>query len=347
MVMYRRRLKPLLACLLWACGPVPEPQPVTPPAPSMPMPAPPTAKPAAPASGAPWTTALLVDHPLVGRIYRPADGVFVARSELERDVRQARFVLLGEKHDNPDHHRLQAELFDVMLAAGRRPALVMEMLDTEVQPALDRFRATDSRDADALGRAVDWNEAGWQWPFYRPLLERALQRGLPIAAANLSRARARTIIGAGRAAEALKDLQLAELSASQHAALAEEIRQSHCGMLPEALVGGMVLAQRARDALMGAVLRRAAEAADGALLIAGGGHVRADRGAPLSLDVPRAELAVVSFVEVVAGADDPATYLDDARGHRAYDYLWFTPRLDDDDPCEKLRGRFGKTAAKE
>ena len=48
------------------------------------------------------------------------------------DIAAARdFVLLGEKHDNPDHHRLQAWMIDALVARGRRPAIAMEMLDAE------------------------------------------------------------------------------------------------------------------------------------------------------------------------------------------------------------------------
>ena len=294
-------------------------------------------------SGAPWTTSLLVDHPLVGRIYRPTDGAFVARSDVEEALRTARFALLGEKHDNPDHHRLQTELLEVMLAAGRRPALVMEMLDTAVQGDLDRFLSSGSRDATALAEAVAWNDKSWKWSFYRPLVEHALQRGLPIAAANLSRELARTIIEEGRDAEVLKDVPLPDLPERQRTALDQEIRDSHCGQLPESMVGGMALAQRARDATIGAVLGRAGARADGAVLIAGGGHVRADRGAPLTLQLPRDQLVVVSLVEVFAGAEEPTAYLgEDAE---AFDFVWFAPRLDDDDPCEKLRGHFEKPAS--
>ena len=60
-----------------------------------------------------------------------------------------------------------------------------------------------------------------------------------------------------------------------------ELRESHCGMLPESMLDGMALAQRGRDAEM--VGRMIAAAGDGAVLITGAGHARTDRGAEVRL----------------------------------------------------------------
>jgi uncharacterized iron-regulated protein len=79
---------------------------------------------------------------------------------------------------------------------------------------------------------------------------------------------------------------------------------------------------------------------DGAVLIAGAGHVRRDRGVPVHLarQVPDATIASVAFVEVDAAASKPGDYA--ARfGTETlpFDYVWFTPKADDDDPCAKLK----------
>ena len=41
---------------------------------------------------------------------------------------------------------------------------------------------------------------GWDWPFYKPYIRLALAHGLPIMAANVSRADARTVMQQGLAA---------------------------------------------------------------------------------------------------------------------------------------------------
>ena len=76
------------------------------------------------------------------------------------------------------------------------------------------------------------------------------------------------------------------------------------------------------------------------VLIAGAGHARNDRGVPFALHAqePGARVASVAFVEVEHGTRSPGAYA--ARfGSKTlpFDYVWFTPRLDDDDPCEKFK----------
>src|SRR4051812_674712 len=53
-------------------------------------------------------TKLDVDHPLVGRVWDVKNATFITRDALWAKLVTADYVLLGEKHDNPDHHRLQA-----------------------------------------------------------------------------------------------------------------------------------------------------------------------------------------------------------------------------------------------
>jgi hypothetical protein len=123
-------------------------------------------------------------------------------------------------------------------------------------------------------------------------------------------------------------------------AFAAEVREAHCGMAPDAMVDAMIDAQRARDAtLAGALL--AAGAADGAVLIAGAGHVRRDRGVPLYFErrAPERSVLALAFREVERGSDgadtDPTARVSGTGAE--FDLVWFTPRVDDQDPCERFR----------
>ena len=127
--------------------------------------------------------------------------------------------------------------------------------------------------------------------------------------------------------------------APAQAALEEEIRAAHCGALPDTLVAGMVTAQRARDAEMAE--RLVAGQRDGAVLIAGAGHVRTDRGVPraLALLAPEARVVGVALVEVDDGWTTPAEYAARFGGgaRLPFDYVWFTARADNVDHCARLR----------
>jgi len=251
------------------------------------------------------------DAPLVGRIWDTHAERYVAPADVYRAAR-ASYIILGETHDNPEHHRLQLAVLEALAARGEPRILAMEQFDGEYQAAMDAARAAGA-DAEKLADAGHFDRRGWNWPLYRPLVQFALEHGWPIVAANLSRTAARAIV-ADRARSGLPPA-----APAVQAALERDIIDGHCGKAPEPkLLAGMVEAQRARDAHMASVLR------PGSVLIAGAGHARRDRGVALYLR----DDAVMSmaFVEVEASDADRASY----------DYLWFTPRAQRDDPCAGL-----------
>ena len=93
--------------------------------------------------------------------------------------------------------------------------------------------------------------------------------------------------------------------------------------------------QRARDALMAEVLVSQAAA----VLIAGNGHTRKDRGAPYYLRrlKPKANILSIGYVEVDAAATSPQDYAAIYNAARLpFDLVWFTPRRDTEDPCQKF-----------
>jgi uncharacterized iron-regulated protein len=297
-----------------------------------------------PPSGGPWASEVERGHPLVGMIWDVRRARFVDEPTLVGGLARGRFVLLGEKHDDADHHRLQARLVQALVAAGRRPAVLFEMLDAEQAPALSRFLQSHPADASGLDAAVDWAASGWpDWAWYRPIADAALAARLPIAAANLSRATARRLarqgLGAldpGEAAALGLDHRLAAVIAAR---MADEVREAHCGTVSEPALSRMVLVQRARDATMGARMVETGREG-GAVLIAGFGHARIDQGVPAQLvrQAPDRSAVSLAFLEVSAGLIEPGAYAAMFDGAiLPFDYVWFTPRVDDIDPCEKFK----------
>ncbi len=291
-----------------------------------------------------WTSRFGRDHPLAGRIWDVNAGRFVEPEALVEHARGSTFVLLGEQHDNPDHHRLQARVLRDLTASGRYPAVGFEMFTKDQAPAIARYLAAHPHDASGLGDAVNWKQSGWQdWKLYEPVVQATLDAGLPIVATNLTPSTIRALRKSGLPA---LDRPFAErygldrpLPPAVAEEMAAEIRASHCHQVPEPLVARMIAMQRARDATMADALLAGATAG-GAVLITGAGHARSDRGVPLYLRAvdPRASITSVAFSEVQNGATDPASYQRAAGAARApFDYVWFTPRLDNDDPCEKFR----------
>jgi uncharacterized iron-regulated protein len=283
---------------------------------------------------------------LAGRVYRVSDRTFVDRRTLLDDLATARFVLLGEVHDSEEAHRAQRNIVEALLARGRHPAIVFEMIDSDRQPAINATRQSGVRDADAFSDAVGFDRAGWPWRFYRPLVAIALENDLPIVAGNAPRAETRSLVMRGLASVDASRTHLlgldTPLDADAQAALRSDMRESHCNMLPEQMLDGMGLAQRARD---GSLAERMVSAGREAVLIAGAGHARIDRGVPVRLRAlaPDSSVRSVGFVEVDPHELDPPAYA--ARFRAAtlpFDVVWFVaPVRRDRDQCEQLGHRSG------
>lgn len=303
------------------------------------------------ASGAPdggWTSAPEADHAdseLAGRIWDVAAARTLAEGDLITRLASVNFVLLGEKHDNADHHRLQAQVLTELAGRGRRPAVVFEMFPVEVSEDLAWVQGRDRVDQEDIRRAVRWDSLGWpDWSLYEPVVTAALDARMPIVAADLPRDQVRRLRAEGLAALSPDEARMLGLTApfpaDQEAALEDEIREAHCGYLPEPLAVRLAGTQRARDAHLAMILDRAAYNADGGVLIAGAGHVRNDRAVPFYLRrrQPEATLAVLAWLEADEGSADIASQLRERFGDRVpFDYVWFTPPVNREDPCEKYR----------
>src|SRR5262245_7310833 len=164
-----------------------------------------TARPAAAASLPPvpaFEGALLAKHPLAGWIYRTGTADRVDPARLAAALAGADFVLLGEKHDNPDHHRLQAWAVSALASAGRRPAVVWEMITADQAPALATYQASPTPNAAGLGPAIGWEKTGWPaWSFYQPIAVAALAGGMAIVPGDLERSVIRAVSRQGATAQ--------------------------------------------------------------------------------------------------------------------------------------------------
>lgn len=230
-------------------------------------------------------------------------------------------LVLGEVHDNAAGHAARVALLQGKLAAGWRPAIAMEQFDTDQQPALDTAMR-ECADAACVIAKVAAAKSSWTWEYYTPVIALALQYQLPLYAANLSRGEAAKVVKDGFAAALpaalITHYSLDTLPSGVLAAQENAVRDSHCGALPEALVGPMAKAQIARDVVMAQTLR--AHAATGIVLIAGNGHVRSDIAVPFWLHRDGLRVHSVGFLE-------PAT------DTTAFDDIRYIPASTRADPC--------------
>lgn len=242
------------------------------------------------------------------------------------DLPPADVVILGEVHDNPVHHAHQAIAVE---AVGAR-AVVFEMLSEE--QAL-RLGPGAPEGADALGRLLEWEETGWPaFDMYYPVFVAA--RDAEVFGGALPRDEVRRAVTEGAAAvfgdaaalfgldAALPEGEQAEREAGQMAA--------HCDAMPEAMMGGMVEAQRLRDAALArAVLAALAETGGPVAVITGNGHARLDWGLAHALRVAAPEVGVLSVAQFEETApDDPP-----------HDLWLVTEAVEREDPCAAFADR--------
>lgn len=195
-------------------------------------------------------------------------------AEIPQAARDARVVILGEQHDNPDHHIRQAE----WVAALEPVALVFEML-TPAQAARADVDWASQADLDA---AIGWTGGDWpSFDMYFPIFAAAPDAAIYGAGVprDVLRAQMETPLALHPlAAEFGLDLPL---DPETQAAREELQSAAHCGALPDEVLPMMVDAQRIRDAALADAALRALEDTGGpVVVITGNGHARTDWGMP-------------------------------------------------------------------
>jgi len=96
-------------------------------------------------------------------------------------VEPAEVLLLGEYHDDPVAHELQAELLERLADGPRPPVLSLEMFETDVQGVMDEYLQGVITEEHFLRSGRPWSNYRAD---YRPLVELARTRGLEVVAAN-------------------------------------------------------------------------------------------------------------------------------------------------------------------
>ena len=243
-------------------------------------------------------------------------------------------VLLGEVHDNAAQHATRAAALRELVRGGARPAFAFEQFDRERQADIERARRetppAGTTRADRLIALAAAPRSGWNWAYYRPYLELALEFDLPIVAANLSRADAERVAKQGY--EAVFDaaaIAALGLDALPPALLAEQQRAvdvGHCRSLPAERLPQLARAQIARDAAMARAIRP--YFTRGVVLLTGNGHAR-EIGVPHFLSgAERARTVTIGLLEAEHAGEDTRA---------RFDVVFVTPTQPRADPCAALK----------
>lgn len=215
------------------------------------------------------------------------------------------------------------------------------MIPVTMQGKLDAYRRNGPRDASKLGSVLRWTERGWpDWEIYQPIFATALSADLKIVAGGIARKKMRTYSSKAKYQGFVRELALeTDLDDKAISEMERTIKEAHCNLLPARAITPMVNVQRARDArLAKAVL--SADPNDGAVLIAGSGHVRRDWAVAniIRQNAPDASTISVRFTEVTRDQKQLDDYSMKVSGMAApFDFTYFTPRGDLKDHCDDMR----------
>jgi uncharacterized iron-regulated protein len=250
-------------------------------------------------------------------------------SQLQRN--DDRIYLLGEVHDNPHGHNLRLELVMQLMGKNQKPVVAMEQFDRENQQALD-LALTSCQDVDCVLAKVA--TPGWNWLFYKPYVQLALDKKITLVAANLSNTDVRKVMTQGFSSVysplEIAEYKLAQLPMQLLNDQRKSIQEGHCNMLPIQAIDPMVRGQIARDVWMANVVNNVKNQM--VILIAGNGHVRKDAG------VFRWLTRENKLITQVHGYVEQA----DKSDANWYDHVHVIPTIEREDPCrvfEKNRSK--------
>lgn len=270
-----------------------------------------------------WQSPQGRDASNLGQIEDLRSGRTLTATELVERLSDVDQVLVGEQHDNPDHHALELWLLRALASQRKQGSVLMEMLTSGQQQAVDQAQAAsgEGQPIADLPKALGWQD-GWDWSMYGPIVRYALAQPAPVLAANLNRDEMMQIYR--------KQPQLsgsASSSAAVREPLLEQIRESHCGLLPDSQLPAMLAVQQQRDRRMAVGLQQADKPT---ILLAGAFHARRDLGVPVHLrdlgDTATSAVLIFSEVGKAVSAEQA-------------DYVWYTAAVEDKDYCAEMRKR--------
>lgn len=263
------------------------------------------------------------------RIVDTRTGEDVDLEVLRRAMLETKVIYVGEQHDQPAHQA--AEYLVIRTLHGMDPQLEvgMEMFQQPYQEALDEWVA-GRMDENSLRRRTEYDQRwGHDFRVYRPLLEFARGRAVPIWALNAPQELTRAVAHGGL--ESLDEAQRGQLPAdlvlddgAHRAMVAEALAEhDHGGAMDEAAVERMYQAQVVWDETMAAKVADILARPGGPshlVVLAGAMHIR--RG----LGIPRraARRGATPFLTILPVADEDELDEELARPRQevAADYLW-------------------------
>ena len=228
-------------------------------------------------------------------------------------------IILGEIHDNPQHHQVQADLINRL----QPRAVIWEMI-TPAQAAALTPQILQS--AERTAQVLNWEASGWpDFSLYAPVFKAAAQAAHygALVPRGQTQAALKTGVASHFGAEAGRFGLDQPLPAAEQAQREAEQLVNHCNAMPENVLPMLVDIQRLRDASLAAATDQAMRQTGGpVVVITGNGHARLGRGLAVYLKRAAPDLVIRALGQLEEGADPGA-----------FDVVVYGPALQRPDPC--------------
>ncbi|MCS7208858.1 MAG: ChaN family lipoprotein [Fimbriimonadales bacterium] len=111
----------------------------------------------------------------------------VSLQGMVRLLEPATFILIGEQHDNAQHHQFQAQVIEGLVQAGRSVIVGMEMFDRTKQHSLNLWTLNRLSEAEFIEQSEWKTQWGFDFALYRPIFEVVYRHRLRLVGLNVPR----------------------------------------------------------------------------------------------------------------------------------------------------------------
>ena len=126
-------------------------------------------------------------------------------------ISDKKIIYVGEVHDVFSHHAVQLDIISGIYNRNNNIAIGMEMFQRQYQPKLDAFIAGEMQESEFLQRAEYFEQCGLDYNLYKPILDFARTKNIPVIALNANRDIVRKVSASGL--DSLTDKETKEIPA--------------------------------------------------------------------------------------------------------------------------------------
>jgi uncharacterized iron-regulated protein len=114
-------------------------------------------------------------------------GELITPAELAARLSTTRLLLIGEEHTSQEFHRVQLQVLEALVKAGRHVMIGLEMYPYTEQGFLDEWRNGRLTEEEFLRNSRWYENWGYNWLYYRDIFLLARDNKLPMHGVNVPR----------------------------------------------------------------------------------------------------------------------------------------------------------------